>query len=264
MFRLRLPILLTAATAMAGCAFFTGESKRPPQSIEYSYFSPYPAVRTLAIAPTINLSGSRDFDPLVVSDTLYAEAQQVQNLNVLPLNKTLIAMQRLRITAIDDPAAAQRVAQYLGADGLIISAVTAYDPYNPPVVGMRLQMYTPPAAIPATAAATAAPEPTFHAATNSGTVRANPDRPTLVADVAPAAPEPLVLRQPVSQVAAVFNATNQSVLRELETFVRGRTQYDSAMMDRKYLLDSDAYMRFVCNAMMRRLMDAERERMADR
>jgi hypothetical protein len=175
----------------------------------------------------------------------------------------LIAMQRLHIPSIDDPAAAQRLAQYLGADGLIIPAVTAYDPYNPPVVGMVLQMYTPPAAaIPA--AATVAPEATIHVAANAGTVRANPDRPTLVADVAPATPVPLVIRQPVSQVSAVFNATNQSVLRELKGFVNGRTQYDSAMMDQKYLLDSDAYMRFVCSAMMRRLMDAERERMADR
>ena len=260
--RLRTSLALALATTLAGCSFFTGEPKRQPQTIEYSCLSPYPTVRTIAIAPAINLSGSRDFDPLVVSDTLYAEAQQVQNLNVLPVNKTLLAMQRLHIRALDDPQTAQRLAQALGADGLIIPAVTAYDPYNPPIVGMVLQMYTPPAAAPV--AATVSAEATLPVASNAGAVRANPDRPTLVADVAPAPPAPLTDKQPVSQVSAVFNATNQSVLRELKTFASGRTQYDSAMMDQKFLLDSDAYMRFVCHAMIRRLMDVERDRLADR
>ena len=77
-------------------------------------------------------------------------------------------------------------------------------------------------------------------------------------------PVPSVERQPVSQVSGVFNASNQSVLRELKTFANGRTQFDSALMDQKFLVDSDSYMRFVCNAMVRRLMDVERTRASDR
>lgn len=263
MLGLRLSILLALAAALGGCSYFSGETKRPPQPIEYSYFSPYPNVHTVAIAPAINLSGSRDFDPLIVSDALFGEAQQVHNLNVLPLNKTLMAMQRLRIRAIDDAQTAQQLAQYMGADGLIIPAVTAYDPFNPPVVGMVLQMYTPPAAPPPPArAAGAAAAGMAEVSANRGTLRANPDGPTVVADVSPAPVMPVAEKQPVSQVSAVFNAGNQSVLRELRTYANGRTQYDSALMDQKFLLDSDAYMRFVCNAMVRRLMDVERERLA--
>jgi hypothetical protein len=204
------------------------------------------------VAPAINYSGSRDFDPLVVSDTLFAELQQVQNLNVLPLNKTLLAMQRLGIRAIDDVATAQKLAQYLNADALVIPAVTAYDPYNPPTVGMVLQLYTP-------ASSTAASVSTTH---KPDTVRTNPDRVVFAADV-PAAATPAPA-QPVSQVAAVFNATNQSVLKELQVFAAGRTQYDSALTYQRFLMDSDLYMRFVCHAMVRRLMDVERERVSDR
>ena len=65
-------------------------------------------------------------------------------------------------------------------------------------------------------------------------------------------------------MSAVFNASNQTVLKELQVFAGGRTQYDSALSDHRFLLDSDAYMRFVAHAMIRRLMDVERTRSFDR
>ncbi len=71
-------------------------------------------------------------------------------------------------------------------------------------------------------------------------------------------------RQPVSQVEAIFNASNQTVLKELRDYAQGRTQYDSALQDEKFLADADLYMHFVCHAMVRRLMEVERARVADR
>ena len=257
--RLRYLVLL-AVLAASGCEFFTGEAKRHPAPIEFTIQSPYDDVRTFAIAPTINLSGSRDFDPLTVSDTLYTEMQQVQNLNVLPVNKTLIAMNRLNLQSIEKPADAQKLAEALGADALIVPAVTAYDPYDPPVVGMILQMYTPnyvngPAS-----------QSRLRSNRDSDlhTVKTNPDTPIIVADVSASASPAARASQPVSQVSAVFNATNQTVLKELQVFAAGRTQYDTALSDHKFLLDSDAYMRFVAHAMIRRLMDVERSRDSDR
>lgn len=250
-------ILLLAALALPGCGvLFNTDHKAPPPPIEYSIQSPYSRMHTLAIAPAINLSGSRDFDPLVVSDLLFAEMQQVQNLNVLPLNKTLLAMQRLGIRAIDDVKSAQALADYLGADGLVVPAVTAYDPYNPPVVGMILQLYTP-AAQPAGAAG---------APLKSQSLRSNPDTVIFAADLPNTGqmPDPRPQRQPASQVAAVFNGSNQSVLKEIQAFAAGRAPYDSALQERRFLMDADWYMRFVCHAMTRRLMDVERERVTDR
>lgn len=220
--------------ALAGCGLT--DKKAPPPPVEVAISSPYPGVHTLAIAPTINLSGSRDFDPLVVSDTLFGEMGQVPGLNVLPLNKTLLAMQRLGVRTIDDPKVAQRLASMLNADGLVIPAVTAYDPYNPPNVGMILQMYTP-----------ASGRPTA--------VAARPNTSTSAEDY---------IGQPVSQVNGVFNATNQSVLHELRTYAAGRTEYDSALQEKKFLVNADLYMRFVCHAMVRRLMEVESSRAPDR
>ncbi len=86
-FGLMAAVMLTAG---GGC-----ETKKPPPPLEYAMYSPYPVVRTYAIAPVVNLSGSRDFDPLLVADALFNEMTQVRQLNVLPVNKTLAAMQRL-------------------------------------------------------------------------------------------------------------------------------------------------------------------------
>jgi len=236
--------------ASGGCSFFSGEKKEKPPSLEFSLESPYSTVRTLAVAPAINLSPSRDFDGLKVSDTLYEEMQQVRDLNVLPLNKTLVAMRRLGMRDISDPKAAQKLAEALGADGLVIPAVTAYDPYDPPTVGMILQLYTP------------ASDPLKNDAdgplSRPETLHSNPANPTVVAEAAggPA--------QPVSQVSAVFNGGNQTVIAELKVFADGRAPYDSALRERTFLLDTDEYMRFVCHAMVRRLMDVERTRVSDR
>jgi len=247
--------------AAPGCSFLTGEKKVTPPPLEYTIVSPYDDMRTLAIAPAINLSGSHDFDPLVVSDTLFAEMQQVQGLNVLPVNKTLLAMQRLRIHSIDDPRVAQQLAEMLGADGIVIPAITAYDPYNPPTVGMILQLYTPESHAPTAAKVIIKDDGMDH-------VRSNPDSPMIVADsVGPVAPRVVSaapVRQPVAQVSAVFNASNQSVLHELQVFAGGRTQYDSALMEGKFMMDADQYMRFVAHAMIRRLLELERNRQVDR
>ena len=210
---------------LAGCEELTGEKKPTQQPIEYTLLSPYKQLKTLAVTPAVNQSGTRDFNSYSVSDALFEELQQVGGLNVLPLNKTLAAMQRLGITTIDSVAMAQKVAETLNADGLIIPAITAYDPYNPPKVGMVLQLYTP----------------------------RHQEGGAVISE-----------KQPVSQVAGVFNASNQSVLRELRDFAQGRTQQDSALQDEKWLMDADAYTRFVCHAMVRRLMDVERARAAGR
>lgn len=208
-------------------------------------YSPYPVVRTYAIAPVVNMSGSRDFDSLRVADSLFAEMTQVRQLNVLPVNKTLAAMQRMGMDSIRSAPDAQRLANAMGADAIVIVAVTAYDPYNPPSIGMTMQLYT-------ARDLGVMPEP--EARTLSG--QALPSEGSdMRADVGP---------QPVSQVSGIFPATNQTVLKELEDFAKGRSDYESALQERRYLVDIDYYVRFVCHAMTRRLLETERGRVGSR
>lgn len=193
--------------AAAGCAHH-----RTIKPLEYTLKSPYAHVRTWAVAPIINLSGSRAFDPLRVSDELFEELQQVQNLNVLPVDKSLMAMQRLQMPMLTSAKSALQIAELLHADGIVVAAITAYNPYTPPTVGMDIQLYS---------------------------VRgARPGRPVA----------------PVAQVSALFNAANRTVRMELKNFATGRSGADHTMGRRRYLVDVDAYMRFVCHAMAQRLL----------
>ena len=240
----RLSLFLLVILPLGGCGLdISLKHKTPPAPIEYTLSSPYSNPTTLAIAPVINLSGSRNFDPLTVSDSIFAEMQQVGGLNVMPVNKTLMAMQRLGLRAIDTPEQAQAVARQMGADAIVVPAVTAYDPYDPPVMGMTLHLYT---------ARNLTPRVTAQARRIDGSVT----------DAVESAP--VDTRQPVSQVSAIFNARNQTVLRELRGFASGRTEYASAMKDEKFLVDMDQYTRFVSHAMIRRLLELERNRVADR
>jgi hypothetical protein len=232
-----LSLILVMTTAWSGCASNKKEQLLPR---EYALASPYASTRTFAVAPAVNLSGSRDVDPLATSDQIFGELQQVQNLNVLPVNKTLAAMQQLQVRSIDSPQTALRVAELLGADALVVPAITAYDPYNPPTVGMILQLYAND-----TLAGPAAPV-------------------SRQINGAPLPGESAKPRQPVSQIAAIFNANNQTVLLELREFAKGRTDYQSALQEQRFLADSEAYTRFVCHAMIRRLMEVERLRASDR
>jgi hypothetical protein len=233
-------LMAAVLMAVAGC-----DAKNEPPPLEYAMYSPYPAVRTYAVAPVVNLSGSRDFDSLMVADALFGELTQVRQLQVLAVNKTLATMQRLGIEGIRSAADAQRVANAMGADAIVIAAITAYDPYNPPTIGMTLQLYTardlgvPPEQMERDLSGQPLP-------TEGGELRA---------DAGP---------QPVSQISAIFPATNQTVLVELNDFAKGRSDYESALQDRRYLVDIDYYTRFVCHAMTRRLLETERGRISSR
>jgi len=232
--------LLVVPLLLAGCdALGLGHKKGPPPR-EFTLVSPYNTTRTYAVAPFLNLSGSHDFDPLTMSDQLFSELQQIQNLNVLPVNKTLAAMAQLHLRTINSPQAAQKVADLIGADALLVPAITAFDPYNPPTVGMAFQLYTqddlagPPPAGTRQINGAMLPDPNVHPS------------------------------QPATEIAAIFNSTNQTVLMELHDFTKGRTDYQSALQEQRYLADIDSYARFVCHAMVRRLMDVERVRATGR
>jgi len=239
--RFHIPIFIAAALlVLPACE---SEHTAKPHPVEYMLHSPYAGVRTVAVAPSFNLSPSHDFDPLVVSDLLFAELQSVQSIHALPVNKTLAAMATLKMRGVRTAQDAQALAAALGADAIIVPAVTAYDPYRPPVVGMTLQLYT----------------------VNEMAAPAEPVARQITGQpLAQAAAEPSTGSQPVSQVSAMFNANNQTVLLELQDFAKGRTDYGSALQEDRYLADSEAYMRFVCHAMIRRMLDVESTRVNGR
>jgi hypothetical protein len=231
--------------AVGGC-MDTKHTVPPP--LEYTLSSPYSGAQVIAIAPAINVSGSRDFDPLTVSDAMFSEMQQVGGLTVLPVQKTLAMMQAMHLRSIDSADTAAKLAAAMHADAILLISVTAYDPYMPPTVGMMIHLYTvkDPGEMPSSVA--------LEARRADGSILAAPPPPLPAGNS----------RHLAAAISAVFNGGNQTVRQELHDFAQGRLNYDGALREDRYLQDADAYMRFVCHAMIRRLIDVERDRVAGR
>ncbi len=227
--RLITAVALTAVAAAGGCA---------PEMASLS--TPYPQRRSVAVLPLLNQSPSSDFDPIAATDTLVSELAQVRNLAVLPTNqplKLLLARGQTHPTSL---AEATEIAQALGVDGVIIGAVTDYRPYSPQKVGMTLQLIwvradsTIGGLDPIAAGRQAAGTP----ATAGGYARRG------------------------SQVQAVLDAAGNDVVRRVQAYAATHEGTDSPYGWRRYLVDSDAYLRFVCHEMIVRLLNEELARIS--
>jgi len=54
------------------------------------------------------------------------------------LNRTIAAMRALRMSDLKSPAEVRQLASELGVDGVIVGSITAWDPYDPPKLGIAL------------------------------------------------------------------------------------------------------------------------------
>ena len=103
--------------------------------------SPYGGRRVVAVAPLRNESGSLHVDALRLTDQLAAEVARVRGLDTVPVNRVLATMRSLEMSGIDSPADAHRLRERLGVDGLVVGSITAYDPYDPPTLGLAVELY---------------------------------------------------------------------------------------------------------------------------
>lgn len=239
--------MLTAATLAAvvaagmasGCSGFggaePGAAAMPP--------SPYRARQVFAVAPLRNESGSAYVDPAAMADKLTHELQRYAGIDTLPVNRVLAAMAVLRIDEIQTREQAMAVRQELGVDGLVTGTVTAYDPYDPPKLGLNVEVYLGPHT------------PAGHLDTRALTRAAVDGVTRPVGRGAPGG-------QPVSTVAGVFDAADPAVARGVMGFgsSQSRTPHDPESW-RVYRISMDLYSQYVSRVMVARLMHAERARL---
>jgi len=138
--RTRRNLLYALLAALGGVPFGCHSAPQVPPR-QWLYVSPYPGPRSLAVTVFLNQSGSAALDPMVVTDEFYTELQQIPGLEVVPVNRVLATMDQLGLSAVRGPDEAVLLADALGVDGVIVGAVTRYDPYWPPLVGMAVQLY---------------------------------------------------------------------------------------------------------------------------
>lgn len=127
-------MVVGAVVASAGCTFLPQVGRIPV------LHNPFPQVQRVAIAPFFNLSEEATVDGRRFALAYYNALQSVPGFEVIPVGQVERAMEEYRI-GLNNPEEACRLAQLLGADAIVIGAVTDYSPYYPPRLGLRVEWY---------------------------------------------------------------------------------------------------------------------------
>jgi hypothetical protein len=212
-------MLASVLFCLGGCAMF-GSSKGVDPLI-----SPYDQWRLWAVVPLRNDSGSRYADGAAFADALAQHLEGASNLDVLPVNRTLAALDTLEMSQPSSYAEAMQLMTTLGVDGLIVGTISAYDPYDPMKLGIAVDLYV-------------------HLDT---ILPQRPRRSTAV-----------------TSVSAFFNAADPIVRDKIERYAHNRGSLVDRDSHVQYRISMDLYSEFVAYIISWRLLDAESQRVAQR
>ena len=182
----------------------------------------FPGGNVIAVAPALNFSGSSAFDPVVVGDLMASELSTLPGVGVIGVNRVLAVLAEQNSVRVQSPQHAVRVCERLGADAIVVFAITEYDAYTP-VVGITAQMYT----------------------------RHRPaEQPGVVATM----PADDVRYRPVAECQRVFNAGHERVQNAVRKYADKRKEGNSPYDWRKYVASQELFLRFCCHAVARELL----------
>jgi hypothetical protein len=237
---MRTALLAALLLLLAGCEWFERIEFYGPTADPL--VSPYPTRHVWAIAPLRNESGTRQADGLALADKLQRQLGAAANLDVLAVNRTIEAMEALRLTEITTPAEALAVLRKVGADGLVVGTITFYQPYDPPKLGMALELYVDAKVEQADAV--------------------DLRRLTVATTDGGPASAPAGATQPVSVVSTVLDAADPTVREQLERYATKRGTEPDPNAWRRYRSSMDLYSEFASYVMSWRLLEAEKTRLA--
>lgn len=193
-----------------------------------------------AVIPPRNESGVSLVREDMIGDAIVAAVQGVRGVRCLPINRSLEAMRVTGIREVTSTNEAMQLANTLGVDGIVVGSITAYDPYNPPVLGLALAVYAQPGAMEPEQDLSLDPFALSMAFTDYGRF----DSTKFAGD-------------PVSAVSEHLDARDHAVLMDLQRFARGRSDNNSALRWRVYTASMELYTRFVAHHTVGRLIEHE-------
>ena len=181
----------------------------------------------------MNLSGSTDFDPVTVGDIMASELTRVHGVRVVGVNRVLAMMAELGLRRLRNPEDARELIDRLGVDGILVFAITEYDPYSPPAVGIAAQLYLTDDA--------------------SGIT---PFDPLSTSRSAVALAETAGQRSvgPAAEVQQVFDGADNHTAAELRSFAAARRADRSPYAWRKYMVSQHHFLRFCCSSVAQDLV----------
>lgn len=196
-----------------------------------------------AVVPPRNETGVSVVDELSVGDALVEEIGQVKGLDCLPLNRTINAMRSLGLASVDSPAQAKALARAAGADAVVVSTITSWQPYHPPRIGLNVVLFASSGSMGVQDGFT-------------GDVRA------IQASATAGGPVSGVPNGPVSGVSVILDASNTAIMRKVEMYGEARVEPNDPMGWERYSKSMRLYTRFACHRAVELLLDAERGRVA--
>jgi hypothetical protein len=128
------------AIALLGGVLGSGCMMVPQLAHQPVVRNPFPELSRVAVAPFFNLSTERTVDGRQFAIAYYNELQLVPGFEVVPVGVAEAAIVDYGLS-MDDPRDAQRLAQILGVDAVVIGAVTDYSPYYPPRCTLLVEWY---------------------------------------------------------------------------------------------------------------------------
>lgn len=189
---------------------------------------------TVAVAPAINLSGSTDFDRSRFADLMASELSYAEGVSVIPVSRVLGVLAAQGMDGVTSPTHALELVTLLGADAILVFAVTEYDPYDPPSIGISAQLYgTRP---------------------GSGDGSVDPVALSRKASLTAAAP-PESPQRLLAQTQRVFDASHGAVVSEVRAFARLRDGEESPYGWRKYVASQQHYIRYCCHSTIGALLN---------
>ncbi len=187
---------------------------------------------TIAVAPALNFSGSSNFDPAKVGDLMASELSSVPGLGVVGVNRVLAILAEQGVVQIQSPEHALQICDRIGADAILVFAVTEYDPYRP-VVGIAAQVFS--------RRGSRAPD-------------LDPVATSRMARPFPVAPRADAMR-PAAEVQRVFDGAHDDIQHAVHEYAERRNAEKGPYGWRKYLVSQEWYLRFCCYTVAHELME---------
>ncbi len=131
MLRLLLPLTLLL---LNGCQFLPEIAHQP------TVYNPFPQLARIAVVPFFNMTDQPTLDGERVAWAYFTELQSIPGFEVVPVAtvQEVIERNRLSLSSADE---VRHLAQLLEVDAVVVGAVTDYNPYYPPRIGLQVRWY---------------------------------------------------------------------------------------------------------------------------
>lgn len=227
--------------------------------------NPLPGMTKIGVLPFFNLSTE---PPEVVDGrrfglAYFSELQKIQGFEVIPVGVVETAILQ-RDIALSGPQDILTLCQEIEADAMVIGAVTDYDPYYPPRIGMQIDWYSPyqfeglptgigqqPICPPEFQIRGQSPEQEG-ATPNPATTDRSSVNPI---PLNPGAAEPVEpdFNQPLMSYTRVFDGADQEVVNNLRDYLELRGDVRGGGWE-AFLNRSDDFIRFCCYQMVKEML----------